>query len=391
MEKEPSNLSSEILHSESAAGRISRGKSRKRSLWILFIAFLALLALIAFGLKTGKIRRPENGIQFGQISDQSKGPSDKSCESNPKPVFTSGFTDLENIKQVNPIGGIMVGSPGRSYVQVKGEGASRIKTPLYAPIDTTIQSLVYARRDPNNPAAPGEYRLEFRISCEVTFNFDHIDDVVDKIKAYAPAEPSSRSNDLKYVSIPVKAGELVGYTDGTPQAGSFDLFLLNSAKTVPHINPVRWKWDQVVTADCPYDYFSDELKAKYYDIMRSQDGQVLEPLSCGSPSHDVAGTAAGGWFQGDATDTSGKWLEIGTLAKRVEINRRENGSGNFSVRDYKAKVMPENVTPGNSACYSDTGKWAYIKLNSETEMSVATGSGSCPATFPENQAEAWER
>ena len=353
-------------------------KVAKWTLWIIIV-----ISILVFGthyLYFAKIKPANTSSSYTPSEDgkkQTRASKDDNCKSNPKPIFTAEFADFDKLKQTAPIGAVMAGSPGRAYVMVKGDAMpnggmmqNRAKTPLYAPTDATIQSLVYARRDPTNPNAPGEYRLEFRISCEVTFNFDHMDEVVDKIKAVSPATPSDRSNDLKYVNIPVKAGELVGYTDGTPMAGSFDLFLLNSTKTVPHINPARWKWDQVVTADCPYDYYTPELKQKYYSILRSLDGQALKTPNCGSPSHDKASSAAGGWFLGDSTDNKGKWLEIATQAttamNRVEINLRENGSGIFSVRDYKPKMLPEEMKIGDSVCYTDSNNWMFIKLNPDT-------------------------
>lgn len=362
-------------------------KHSKKRLFLIIGMVMALL-LIAFVLLT-KGKNPAQQNNQNKVQKTGLG-SQKNCQSNPNPVFTAEFTDFNNLQQTAPIGAIIAGSPGRAYVMVKGEAPNRPKTPLYAPADSVIQSLVYAKRDPNNPNAPGEYRLEFRISCEVTFNFDHMDEVVDKIKAVAPATPSERSNDMKYVSIPVKAGELVGYSNGTDLAGSFDLFLLNSTKAVPHINPKRWNWDQVKTADCPYDYYTQELKAKYYSIMRSHDGQVLENLSCGNPSHDIAGTASGGWFQGDSTDSQGKWLEIGNSNGRTEILLRDSGSHVFSIRDYKTTQLPDKLTVGQNACYEDSGKWAYLKLDSETKLSFAKGEGSCP-TSPVDKAEVWER
>lgn len=362
----------------------------KRFWWIIaIVVFLVLLFLVlgskgTFGGKQG-------------LSNNS-GRNNGNCASNPNPVFTAEFTDFDNLAQTAPIGAINAGSPGRAYVRVKGEEGNRPRTPLYAPADSTLISLVYAKRDQNNPNAPGEYRLEFRMSCEVTFNFDHMDDVVDKIKAFAPPTPSDKSNDMKYISIPVKAGELVGYSDGTDLAGSFDLFLLNSAKTVSHINPSRWKWDQVVTADCPYDYYTPELKTKYYSIMRSHDGKTLEKLSCGSPSHDIAGTASGGWFYGkEATDESGKWLEIGNQNGKTELMLRDSEGkigGNtqvFSIRDYQNKTLPDTLKVGDSTCYSSENKWAYVKLVSDEKLSVATGEGTCPSNFPSENMEEWER
>ncbi len=355
-------------------------------LWLVFLFSGMLLIYI--------IRPPVNqfrGTKASHSNQSQLAKNNKNCTSNPTPVFTAEFTDFDNLKQTAPIGAIIAGSPGRAYVMVKGDASNRVMTPLYAPTDAKIISLVFAKRDPNNPTAPGEYRLELQISCEVTFNFDHMDEVSDKIKPNAPTTPSDRSNDLKYVSIPVKAGELVGYSNGTDLAGSFDLFLLNSTKTAPHINPNRWRWEQTVTADCPYNYYTDLLKSKYYSIMRAHDGRALTSVDCGNPSHDVAGTVSGGWFQDKSSDTNGNWLEIGNQNGKVEINLRQNGFGVFSIRDYQSKIMPEGIRQGASICYADANKWLYLRLDEDTRLLVVKGTGTCPTAFPSSNIEFWER
>jgi len=350
---------------------------------VLIAIFATMLILKQFGPKGQSSDNSKEQQGIGGLSNR----FENNCQSNPNPVFTANYVELSKIKHLAPIGAINAGSPGRAYLFAKDD--IKDMAALYAPTDATLEGIVFARRDPNNPNAKGEYRLDFRVSCEVTFSFDHLDDVIAEIKALAPTEPANNTREAKSVSFPVKAGTLVAYSDGTDLSKGFDFYLINKSKEVSHINQKRWEWDQAKYADCPYDYFVDDLKTQYYGMLKSQDGQKLSTQSCGSPSHDVAGTASGGWFQGDST-TFGKWLEIGNQNEKVEINFRNIGDA-YMIRDYKPKVLPENLTVGNSTCYSDNGKWVYVKLDSETQLSVVKGTGVCPSVFPANNIEEWER
>lgn len=316
----------------------------------------------------------------------------RNCKNDPNPVFTHPFTDIEKIEQLAPLGSINAGSPGRAYVFIKGKyNEPHQKVPIYAPTDATLEYIVYARRDPNNPTARGEYRLDFRVSCEVRFTFDHISDISDKLMAYAPSEPANNTASNKSISVPVKAGEKLGETDGAMRNGSWDFILINESKNVSHINPKRWDWEQTTHADCPYDYFTPELKSAYYAKLRAIGGEELNPLNCGSPSHDIAGTASGGWFQKDSTNMKGMWMEIGNATKKSEINIRKDGRNFFSVRNYKTRPFPDQLTVGKSACYVEENKWAFIKVDSDSQLSLATGSGNCPNAFPSYKTELWER
>ncbi len=312
------------------------------------------------------------------------------CQKNTNPVFSANFVELAKIKQIGPIGGVMVGSPARSYIFVNGaETNARQTATLYAPTDAVLEGIVFARRDPSNPNAPGEYRLDFRASCEVTFHFDHLDDVSPAIKALAPATPAATTKEAKPTNLTVKASETVGFSNGTNEAGSFDFYLLNQDKKAAHVNPERWTWEQTTIADCPYDYFAATLKAQYYSLFRSQDGSAA--TDCGSPSHDIAGTASGGWFQGADTDMSGQWLEIANVNGRTEILLRAAGSHQFSIRDYRAKILPDALKVGASQCYSEPGKWAFVRVDADSQLSLSRGAGSCPAAFPNANVETWQR
>ncbi|PIR84032.1 hypothetical protein COU18_01335 [Candidatus Kaiserbacteria bacterium CG10_big_fil_rev_8_21_14_0_10_51_14] len=320
------------------------------------------------------------------------------CTSNVNPRFTHSFSDLSTIDALNPIGGIGGGSPGRSYIGVK-EG---MEAPVYAPLDAILQTIIYVDRG----AGYGEYGLLFRVSCEVTILFDHIDRLSDKLKPYAPATPaaSSKTQDGKELNLQIKAGELLGYSNGTELARTFDFLVINYAKKNAYINPKRWEWDQALYGTCPYDYFTPDLKAQYYaKLGKPSDTGFIKADSCGNPSHDVAGTASGGWFKGDSTDSRGEYLAIAHEYNDARISYRKDGmafpsvqdvqQGNpyLNITDFSPQQFPEDITPGESVCYEGNGMWGYIRLDSEMQLSLAKGSGACPSAFPDSQADTWIR
>lgn len=343
-----------------------------------------------------KVNSSKEGLEKLTENISSRESKEGNCQSNPNPQFTADFTDLSTIAALAPIGGVTGGSPGRSYMGVK-EG---MEAPIYSPTDAVLENIIYARR--GGPDTPGEYGLLFRVSCEVTILFDHIDKVSDKIKEFSPKEPAntSRTAGGNSLNVLIKQGELLGYSDGTPQARTFDFLVINKAKPTTHINPKRWQWEQAVFAQCPYDYFSKELKDKYY----AKIGAVTEmsgvksftpAQSCGDLSHDKPGTASGGWFKRDSTDIKGEYLAISRDSKRVDVAERKDGlfGPDSQLRDYSPKVYPEDISVGEEICYNDQqeNKWVYIKLVSDTELAVAKGNGSCPASFPQEASETWER
>lgn len=322
----------------------------------------------------------------------------KNCASNTNPQFTHAFTDLSKIDALNPIGGIGGGSPGRSYIGVK-EG---MEAPVYAPVDSTLRKIIYANRG----AGYGEYGLIFVVGCEVEFMFDHLDKLSDTLLKYAPktAAATSQIQDNTELNIFVKAGELIGYTNGTDLAHTFDFLLTNYAKKVAYINPKRWEWDQALYSQCPYDYFVPELRTAYYaKLGKPSYNGFVKADSCGNPSHDIAGTASGGWFKGASTDKQGEYLAIAKDFNDAQVAYRKDGQAfessqavqmgkpYLNITDNTPEKYPENITPGQSICYSNNNEWAFIKLLSETELSFATGSGSCPPAFPESQASIWIR
>ncbi len=314
------------------------------------------------------------------------------CVSNPNPVFTHAFTDDTKISEISQIGSNAFYNPGsqaRSYVSVK-EGEN---TPVYAPTDAKITRIHYSDKN-YSFISPGfirpEYRINFEVSCEVEMAYDHILNITNKLKEYAPQVSASGRNDGIAVSIPVQAGELIGYTSGSFPGRAFDFVFVNKARLAQHINPARWTTDNSKYADCPYDYFTDDLKNKYYTIIQRPIGSSL---TCGPLVRDIAGTISGYWFQGNADESRGNRFGIYESKHFVEFVLAREGEPFFFVRDTSpSRISPKTVTSGNSACYYDDEKntYAYLKMLSTEELGLATGNGRCPSSFP-TQYETWAR
>lgn len=370
--------------------------------WLILIIVIAVVLLFGFKIafEHSLVVNPKETSNNSVIEIPTLKPQDNNCKDGEIPKFEAEFTDLEKINGINPIGGIVGGSPGRSYIGVK----KGMMAPIYAPTDAVLENVIYARR--GGPSTLGEYGLYIRLNCNITILFDHIDKVSERILAVAPKEPAENSRtDFDPVNLPIKKGELLGYTDGTPQARTFDFLLIDRSKPVTHINPKRWEWEQAVYAQCPYDYFIPELKERYYQKI-GEVGEIggipsFTPAgNCGKLSHDKLGTISGGWFKGNSTDTKGDYLAIARDGSKVSIAQRKDGDfpegmgeGESKLRDYSSKVSPEDIGIGEEVCYSDQNhnKWIYVKLVSEKELSLVRGEGSCPVSFPQSQAEVWER
>jgi|SRR3989344_1396982 len=334
-----------------------------------------------------------------ELPSQKQYTPQQSCTSNINPQFTSAFTDLSVINAINPIGGIGGGSPGRSYIGVL-EGK---QAPIYAPANGILRTIIYVDRGEGY----GEYGIFLKISCEVEILFDHIDKISDRLMKYAPKDStqSSATQGNNEINISIQAGELLGYTDGTSLAHTFDFLVTNYGKKNKYINPKRWEWEQALYGTCPYDYFVPTLKSLYYEKLgKPSMSGFIKSDTCGNPSHDIAGTASGGWFKGDSTDKRGDYMAIAKQYNEVQIATRKDGlafpsqqdvvqgkNSYFNLTDSAPKKYPSEIKLGESVCYESNNKWAFIKLLSNTELSFASGSGMCPSDFPSSQAETWSR
>ncbi|MBI4088240.1 hypothetical protein HY418_02545 [Candidatus Kaiserbacteria bacterium] len=196
-----------------------------------------------------------------------------SCVSNPNPVFTRHVTDLSKVERIKPPPNIAQPSGDlktHSYLETGGK-----RVPVYAPVDMTLIGGAHYEGGP--------YMFDFRVSCEVKLRFAHISEPINEIRALFPATPAP-ADDSRNQQIPhelsFKAGELIAYTVGTsPGAGNWDFGVYNSTKPNKYASDPKYGQSDIwSTAVCPYEYFSDELKAIYRAKLDfSGYGQGLKP------------------------------------------------------------------------------------------------------------------
>ena len=320
---------------------------------------------------------PNDGQNYGEQNTQGN------CVRNPSPVFTHAFADITKLTGISQYGNNALYNPGsqaRSYVSVR-ENES---TPVYAPINATITRIYYSDKN-YSYVKPGfirpEYRIDFQISCEMEMAYDHIVSLTDKFKEYAPQVSSPGRNDGVSVSIPVQAGEIIGYTSGSFPGRAFDFVLLDRARPAQPLNPARWTSDNSIYKTCPYDYFVPELKEQYYALIDEEKGV----RSCGPRVKEVRNTIAGYWFQGEATESNGQRFVIYGGNNFVEWTIIKSSESPVAYRTHDADfVLPEEVTEGKSACYYNNNRnvYIYIKMLADDKIGLVNGEGACPSSFP---------
>lgn len=356
----------------------------KRFWWVgVIVAVLLLVAFIFLfvKLKENPQKNPEN--PKSAINSATK------TGSNCPPFFTKDFTDVSKIQAFQPIGSITGASRGRSYVTIeKGQ-----TVPVYLPVDATLFAVVYAYRGPTAPAP--EYGFWFKFDCNYTLLLDHLDSATEAMKQYAPKEAAHTSAFDSNVSVPLKAGTLLGYSDGTPQARTFDFLVMNQSHKATYINPARWQWDQSLYSVCPYDLFTSDLKAKYYQKLGVPTNSGLnQTKNCGQVSYDIAGTISGGWFlTPDATDMKGEFVLVGEIDKVVYVVNKSSSEDRIAgVNDYYPPKLPQDVKVGETVCYtSGSRSWFYLKLIDVTTLQTSFGTGSCPGSFPTTNKKTFHR
>lgn len=225
---------------------------------ILILIVLTVAATVIFYQLRHNESTPlsENSVMPG--SEQKNNPYlGVPCISNPKVQFTNDFTEVDKINSVEPTI-ITPGNPRhRVWLNIRSG-----KVPVYAPVDSELVNGVY-----KNARGALDYDLHFQVSCEIWYLINHLTDPVDKIKNAFPQSPQTdtRTNPPFKESIKVKAGELLGYTTGTPLAHNFDfgVFDLN------HFNeglPVDdgSKYGKELNFICPFDVLPENIKKSYY-------------------------------------------------------------------------------------------------------------------------------
>jgi len=294
--------------------------------------------------------------------------------------FTAAPTDLPLIRSIVPPGSPSGGTiAAHSYIHnhdaVPGE---TMRVPVYAVADSTLLAMAYYM---TSDGKFNFYFLGLSVTCEISYLFDHIVEVVPKIAAVAPAtaSASSATNDVKS-TVTFAAGELIGYVgEGTWDFGASDTTHINQFANQQRY--VELSNGQSLYQVCPYNYYNEPLKSQFYSIFADPGGTLAVVDNC-DPTKDVLGAAAGQWFDVSDIETGRPEIGIAMLpGNTVEIS---TASSVLRVPTENASwVDPELMT--TSHCYVDSGDWFYLEILADgLQMALASGAGSCPNSMPEN-------
>lgn len=163
---------------------------------------------------------PPTASSTGTMPLNTGGQQPPSCADNSQaPQLTEDMTDFSKIKKITAPGSASHEGPkGHSYIWTDKE-----RVPVYLPAAAVLDSGSYSK---DNAESPAHFLLLFTMkeNCNYNLKFDHIDDPIGSIKAAMPATPkvSDSRTSPAIERIEFKAGDLIGYTHGTDQAGTWD-------------------------------------------------------------------------------------------------------------------------------------------------------------------------
>ena len=328
--------------------------------------------------------------------------------SDPHPIFTHPVIDIELIGKTMPPGLASTGMlkpHGYFFVKRGGESSGGEadwsgyprSVPVYAPITSWLRTVhpyrsgAYGNQAPEPPI---EYMLIFEVSCEVYYKLDHLAPLPDVIKEAGPF-PMGESTQLN-TPLKIEGGELVSYWSGVNPGGNVDLGVYNTTIERTYANQSRYAdgWhDAWLNEDCPFDYFPEKLRKKYYELFYDMNaGTIAGPQDCRtSAQSDILGTVQGAWFEPGkygsvfAISTSMSGLVLATFEAHAETG------ASFAI-----KVPPEDATyidPSkitSKHCYQTHEAYSgnmppmYINLDlvSPTALQVEYGTGICNERTP---------
>ena len=318
------------------------------------------------------------------------------CVSDPAPKLTVAIADLDQIDFINPT--IVTSGnwlKNRAYHKIVTDADNNApEIAVYAPSDATAIGITHYLATMQPFVGPSfevsQFDVRFDASCEVRYWFDHLSRLAEPFASLAAPEPSRVTHDVEVpISVPVDAGDVIGYTTGTFPAHVWDFILMNTSKINTFANQERYEGagdlKHLLHADCPYDYYDEPLRSAYTSLFGNWQGRVAD-FGC-DLEVDVLGTVAGGWFLSpyDPSDPFA-FTDWGLVAKVAADGYVDVNGPGASIRTGPSQPsFADPKTLHGEHCfqhYNQPAQYAYLKLLSDMELAAAFGSGSCPSSLP---------
>ncbi len=200
---------------------------------------------------TAPSTQPSSGSSTKKISPA------PSCIPKEQLVFSKDITDLSRISQITPPGFTVQNGDLKthSYLWI-GDGK---EVPIYAPADARLVAGAHY-----SESGMSQYHLLFEVACDTEFKFDHFLNPIDDIKkVFSSQTQTDTRTSPPTAALVFKAGDLLGYTSGTPQAHNWDFGLYYRAQTNSKYTGNQKAYGSDHYAICPYEFFPQDKKSAY--------------------------------------------------------------------------------------------------------------------------------
>lgn len=274
----------------------------------------------------------KNGHLFSQSQQdqtpQVQTPQIASCPKNVSGIFTYPMVKIDEIRNIPPLGHVNLGNKHAAPIQhvyfvfKNHDDTIQVRTQIFAPADSLLESISRADvLDESGKVVDSDFSVYFLPCKEIRVQFIHVRELSEALaKIYDAAQTNCYYEDrykLRLCNVNpntiINAGEPIGWGGGSQPALDVevnDARVMNAFANPQRHTPFR------LSAICPLDLYSGDLKTALYDKLADADGRrkrTTEPR-CGSVAQDIPGTAQGEWFIGTAkepdADFEGKMLAL---------------------------------------------------------------------------------
>ncbi len=313
-------------------------------------------------------------------------------------LYTVPFVDPDKIREIAPLGSLnppehtIPTNHVYSHLDIPRESTQTVS--LYLPADAWITHISTGTGMTQDPEDSTVY---FAVCKDVVGYFNHIKKLSPEVQKIVNSYqcPQGGSNCFVQVLEPLKKGSYLGEV-GRLQ-GNFDFGTIDLRTQHNFINKERYA-KRTLHIQCPFDYYSEDLKEKYYNLLQSKK-------NCGKINFDIPGTLQGNWFYGDSREYfGGDWVKHAFFGY-------DNVNPEKSVISIGGVVVPEssglrwkfsasttgqnnrkfsNVVPGKVYCYDIDDQDQFnkgpsgrilVELENEKQIKLEHQNGDCSGSL----------
>lgn len=332
--------------------------------------------------------------------------------------------EFSKISSVSPIGVFAPVGGSPLPKQHTGFMLNELGVPIFAPGNLTITQIRKVTYNVS-PTRQGyvDYAIFFSVCDEVKGHFGHVTDLTLNLQPQPSAFRCSKYSTVDETvescsadtSIKVVEGTQIATSGNASHSPAVDMGMSDQRMSDGYLNPDRYGKSQAPGTLCPWDFYTDTLKAQLYSkIGLTATNLTTETPKCGTLAIDKAVTAAGRWTPkedpGNGMDPAdGRFLVFALdtykpqsrIAFSTRIKEIAPGT-QYEVVNYprfplqemgRVNLAPSRVTPdGQIYCYvvdaNSSTESFFVALVSAAELRVEKlthASGATPCNQTPNQ------